>query len=101
MCKLFVDNLQFFPSPIHNYHYLKDYEECVKFFGTHNEIDLLNIDYNLGKKTGMDVLAYMKENHIKVKQIIIRGSNETEIQIMRNYIEKYFKKSEYVYTRIK
>lgn len=97
MLKLFVDDLRKFPSPEFYYNCVRSYDECVTWLTFYKELDVINLDYELGGKTGLDILIYMKENDVHVNKIIVHSTHAEGVRKMEKYIKENFSDSEYLY----
>ncbi len=75
------------PFPNGPYNCVRTYEECVEMLRLFRSIDFISLDYDLGGgETGYDVLVYMKENNIEVKQINIHSDHSVGVPKMRDYV---------------
>ena len=97
MLKIYVDDLRKFPDKKFNYNCFRSYEECINWLEFYNEVDVINLDYNLGTYTGLDILIFMKKHNICVKKIIVHSTNVEGIKIMEKYIKENFSDSKYLY----
>lgn len=88
--KIILDDRRYVPenSP---YNLVRTYEECVELLRLFRRVSFISLDYNLGTvKTGLDVLVYMAENNIEVKQINIHSNHILGVPRMREYAWEHF-----------
>lgn len=93
--KIFLDDTREPPSEL--FSCVSTYEECIVLLDIFaNNIELIDLDYNLGRDStfsGLDVLVYMKEHGIQPPHINIHSSHERGEPKMVEYAEKYFPNS--------
>lgn len=97
--KRFLDDLRSFEQPT-KYHYncVRSYKSCVLLLSLYNQIDVINLDYEMGtKETGLDVLKYIYENDKKVNTIIIHSTHREGVNEMEKYIKKHLQHVNYKY----
>lgn len=97
--KIFVDDLRSFEeAKKSNYCCFRSYEDCVLFLSVLKNVDVINLDYDLGSsKTGLDILKYLSENTIVPKEIIIHSTHQEGVRKMELYIKDNFKDVKYTY----
>lgn len=100
MIKLFLDDRRSFDLPSqYGYCCVRSYQECILLLSVYKDIDIINLDYDLGtKKTGLDVLRYMKQENIKVKHIYIHSTHKDGVSQMEKYIQDHFNDVKYSYS---
>lgn len=95
--KIFVDD-QRTPDSFSNYQCARSYKTAVMFLDIFKEVDVINLDYDLGsKETGLDILKYIYEHKISVKHIIIHSTHPDGVSKMEKYIKEHFKDIQYTY----
>lgn len=85
--KLFVDDNRTPPSK--GFECAEDYEGAV-FLLTYMNFDFVTLDYDLGGKTGLDILEFMNENKKYPPHINIHSDHPEGSILMRKYAEEHF-----------
>ena len=95
--KIFLDDKREFPKE--GYECARTYEQCRLFISVYRDkLKTVNLDYDLGeRKTGLDVLEYMKENNINPQVIIVHSTHPEGVSLMREYIKENFRDSTYLH----
>ena len=90
--KLFVDDTREFPE--WGYECCRDAESAMSLL-SFLKFDLISLDYNLGmnRKSGLDILIWMKENDIFVPEINIHSNHIIGKGEMYLYCKEHFPKS--------
>ena len=84
--KIILDDRRYVPSNS-PYNLAQTYEECVEMLRLFRKISFISLDYDLGPgKTGYDVLVYIVENGIEVKNINIHSDHSVGVPKMREYV---------------
>lgn len=99
MMKIFVDDKRDF-SEVQKYGYscVRTYQQCVTLLSVFKNIDVINLDYDLGGgETGLDILIYMKQNNIKAQEIYIHSTHLEGVKEMEKFIKQNFEKVKYNY----
>lgn len=98
MVKIFIDDTREFPALTEGYQNARTYQECISLLSLYQEIDILHLDYDLGTfETGLDILKYVQENNIKVKEFIIHSTHVHGVALMKKYISENFPESQLEY----
>lgn len=99
MKKLFVDDKRTFNLALKcGYNCVRSYQQCIALLTAFKNIDVINLDYDLGgEETGLDILVYMKENNIKVREIYIHSTHLEGVKEMEKFIKQNFKEVNYLY----
>lgn len=99
MKKIFVDDKRSFEeAQMYGYNCVRSFKQCILLLSVFKEIDLINLDYDLGdKETGLDILMYIKQHDIKVKEICVHSTHPTGVSEMEKYICKNFENVKYSY----
>lgn len=99
MKKIFLDDKRTFDiAKKCGYNCIRTYQQCITLLSVLKNIDVINLDYDLGSgKTGLDVLIYMKQNNIKVKEIYIHSTHLEGVKMMEKFIKQNFKDVNYLY----
>ena len=101
MNKIFVDDARKYPDEFAQYNCVRSYKQCVLLLSVYDEVDVLNLDYDLGtQETGLDILKYVYENKVNVKNIIIHSTHKEGVKKMEDYIQKYLTNVHYTYCAI-
>lgn len=100
MKKIFVDDKRSFDEAEKcGYSCVRTYNECILLLSVFKKIDVINLDYDLGEdKTGLDILIYMKENNIEVKEIYIHSTHSEGVKEMEAFIKQNYEKVKYSYS---
>lgn len=100
MKKIFLDDKRSFEIPIQcGYCCVRSYEKCILLISIFKEIDVINLDYDLGEfKTGLDILKYIVNNKIRVKEIYIHSTDSEGVKMMESYIAKHLQHVLYTYS---
>lgn len=73
-------------------------KQCITLLSVFKDIDAINLDYDLGgEETGLDILIYMKQNNIKVREIYIHSTHLEGVKEMEKFIKYNFKDVDYLY----
>lgn len=97
--KIFVDDKRDFTEvQLYGYNCVRTYKQCITLLSVFKNVDVINLDYDLGgQETGLDILIYMKENNIEVKEIYIHSTHLEGVRKMEKYIKANFKDVKYLY----
>lgn len=70
---------------------VRDYRQCVTLLSVCSDVEYLSLDYALGEEhTGLDVLAFMRENGICPHHINIHSCHWRGAPKMVEYAKKNF-----------
>ena len=99
MKKIFVDDKKTFSAAKkYGYNCVRTYQQCITLLSVFKDIDAINLDYDLGgEETGLDILIYMKQNNIKVREIYIHSTHLEGVKEMEKFIKYNFKDVDYLY----
>ena len=97
--KIFVDDKRDFSEvQLYGYNWVRTYKQCITLLSVFKDIDAINLDYDLGgEETGLDILIYMKQNNIKVREIYIHSTHLEGVKEMEKFIKYNFKDVDYLY----
>jgi hypothetical protein len=86
--RLFVDDTREFPN---GYQCCRDANTAILMLSA-MKFEHISLDYSLGKdrKTGLDILIWMKENNVFVPEINIHSNNIIGVEKMRKYCDENF-----------
>ena len=89
--RLFVDDTREFPN---GYQCCRDANTAILMLSA-MKFEHISLDYSLGKdrKTGLDILIWMKEHDIFVPEINIHSNNIKGVEKMRKYCDENFQNS--------
>jgi len=87
--KLFVDDRRDFPNG--DYQCVRETKDAKTLLSIMN-FDFVSLDYDLGKdaENGLEILIWMKQNHIEVKTINIHSDHSVSCIEMLNYCRENF-----------
>lgn len=91
--KIFVDDKRDFTEvQLYGYNCVRTYKQCITLLSVFKNVDVINLDYDLGgQETGLDILIYMKENNIEVKEIYIHSTHLEGVRKMENILRLILK----------
>lgn len=77
---------------------VRTYQQCITLLSVFKEIDAIHLDYDLGgKENGLDILIYMKQNNIRVREIFIHSTHREGVKEMEKFINRHFETVNYLY----
>lgn len=92
MARLFVDDTREFPK--WGYECCRDAESAIMLLSI-MDFEHISLDYSLGNdcKTGLDILMWIKENHIFIPEINIHSNHIIGKEKMYEFCKTHFPKS--------
>jgi hypothetical protein len=90
--RLFVDDTRELPK--HGYQCARDADTAIKLLSL-LKFEHISLDYSLGtdRKTGLDILVWMKDNNIFVPEINIHSNHIFGIEKMEAFCKENFPNS--------
>lgn len=102
MRKIYVDDsrvVAFKEAAEAGYNCVRTYSQCVMLLSVFKSVDVINLDYDLGEsKTGLDILKYIVNNNIQVKEIYIHSTHTEGVRMMEKYIFNNLQHTLYTYS---
>lgn len=88
--RLFVDDTREFPK--HGYECARDADTAIFLLLSIMKFEHITLDYSLGtnRKTGLDILIWMKENNVFVPEINIHSNHIFGREKMEKFCEENF-----------